>query len=56
VKVVVDAFKELSRFKPVVGSGSGRLDEGFFFFFFLFGEAALSGDRGGSCVEGGGDR
>ena len=49
-------FRELSRFKPVVGPGSGRLNEGAFFFFFLLGEATLSGVRGGSCVEGAGDR
>ena len=52
VKVVVDAFRELSRFNPVEGPGSGRFDEEAFFFFFLLGEATLSGDREGSCVAG----
>jgi hypothetical protein len=47
--VVVDAFKELSKFKLVVISWSDRLDEGFFF-FFLIGEVTPPGDCGGSCA------
>lgn len=54
VKVPVDVFRGLARFKLVPGSVSDRLDEGFFFFFF-FGEVPLSEGRGCSCAEGSGD-
>lgn len=40
--MLADAFRELSRFRLVLGSESDRLDERFFF-FFLLGEEMLFG-------------